>query len=128
MMAIIMSYLYPILFSLIFGHYNGWQWWDDLDGVEDRYKAKGKWKRASVILRSVAYLGAALMCHFRWFDLYHFLAGIAISLPLFDIAINITRGMPLFYLGTTSKTDTLGKWKWITYAILIITTLIVAIA
>jgi hypothetical protein len=125
-MTIAIAYIYPILFSLLFGYYNGWQWTDEQDGVYDPKKAKPRWKAASIAIRVLSVLAAPGFAY-AGLDIVHLAAGVAISLPVFDITINITRGVPVFYLGTTSKTDTFGKWKWITYAILIVATLIPAL-
>lgn len=125
-MSIALAYIYPILFSLLFGYYNGWQWTDEQDGVYDPKKAKPKWKGASWLMRGLCILTPALV-HFTGLDVYHFAIGVALSLPLFDITINMTRGMPLFYLGTTSKTDKLGRWKWIGYAAIIAATITITV-
>lgn len=113
-MSIVIAYAYPILLSVIFGYYNGWQWTDEQDGVYDPKKAKPKWKAASVAYRLLAVIGPFLPV-----ELGHYIIGVAISLPVFDMVINLTRGVGLFYLGTTSKTDRLGRWKWYSYAVLI---------
>jgi hypothetical protein len=128
--VIALSVIYPILFSVIFGYYNGWQWTDEQDGVYDAKSAKKRWKAASLILRGISILYPVLV-YFFGLNVYYFLLGVAISLPVFDITINLTRGVSFFYLGTTSKTDRWRfriKWKgkvlftinkWIGYAVII---------
>jgi len=124
-MNLFFTYSYPILFSLIFGYYNGWQWTDEQDGVLDPKKAKKHWKRASVVLRFLAFAFPVAVYYFPdIIVINHFYLAVAISLPLFDMSINLTRGVHLFYLGTTSKTDLLGKWKWFIYLGFIIITAI----
>jgi hypothetical protein len=125
-MSALITYLYPILFSLLFGYYNGWQWKDEQDGVYDPKKAKTRWKAASVALRCLALFGFIIPAFVpvSWSELP---LAACISLPVFDITINLTRGVPVFYLGTTSKTDRFGKWKWAGYAVFIIIALITKI-
>lgn len=114
----VLTYLYPILFSAVFGYYNGWQWKDELDGVIDPLKAKKRWKAASVVLRGLALAGLFVPVDFN-----HLPLSVAVSLPVFDMTINLVAGKSLFYLGTTSKTDRLGKWKWAGYGLLIVATI-----
>ncbi len=125
-MTIALSYLYPILFSLLFGYYNGWQWTDEQDGVYDPKKAKPKWKKASYALRTLAMI-APVVFSITGVHITHFAVAVTISLPLFDMTINRTRGEAWFYLGTTSKTDRLGKWKWIGYLALIIASITITV-
>lgn len=122
-MNLVLTYLYPILFSLIFGYYNGWQWTDEQDGVYDPKKAKKRWKAASAALRGLAVIAPVVFFCFPP-DFKHFVIAVAISRPLFDITINLTKGMPLFYLGTTSEFDLLGKLKWLTDLIIILLSII----
>lgn len=126
-MNIWIVYIYLISFSFVFGYYNGWQWTDEQDGVYDPKKAKKHWKAASVVLRTMVVFSPLLFTYFPVDWKYVANAG-AISLPIFDITINLTRGVKFFYLGTTSKTDRVGKKKWIFLLIMIIiTSAIVAI-
>jgi hypothetical protein len=67
----------------------------------------------------------ALSALFIRVDLNHLPLSVAISLPVFDMTINLAAGKPLLYLGTTSKTDKLGKWKWIGYGALIVATALI---
>jgi hypothetical protein len=117
-MIIAITYLYPILFSFLFGYYNGWQWTDEQDGVYDPRKAKKRWKGASLALRTLAMSAPVLFFYFPA-DFSHYIIALSISLPLFDTTINLTRGMPIFYLGTTSRSDLIGKRKWLIYLIII---------
>ena len=117
-MSILFTYLYPILFSAVFGYYNGWQWIDELDGVYDPRKAKKRWKAASVILRSLALAGILLFSMVP-VACDHLPLAACISLPVFDMSINLTAGKGLFYLGTTSDTDLWGWVKWAGYALAI---------
>ncbi len=113
-----MIYAYLIGFSLIFGYYNAWQWTDEQDGVLDPKRAKRRWKGASVLLRCWA-AAAVPVFHYTGFDWRDWILAMSISAPIFDITTNLVKGMPMFYLGTTSKTDLWGRWKWIGYCIAI---------
>jgi len=122
-MIIAITYLYPILFSFLFGYYNGWQWTDEQDGVYDPRKAKKRWKGASVALRLLAMSAPVAFFYFPA-DFSHYIIALSISVPLFDITINITRGMNVFYLGKTSNSDLVGKVKWLICFIIIISSVI----
>lgn len=122
-----MIYVYLIGFSMIFGYYNAWQWTDEQDGVLDPKRAKRRWKGASVLLRCWAAASAPLF-HLVAFDWINFVLAGAISAPMFDITTNKVKGMSVFYLGTTSKTDLWGKWKWIGYSVFLAIAITIKIA
>jgi hypothetical protein len=111
---------------VVFGYYNGWQWTDEQDGVYDPRKAKKRWKAASVLLRVIA-VSAPVVFYYFPVNIKHLAISTAISLTMFDMTINLTRGVYLFYLGSTSKTDRIGWFKWITYLIIIGLTIYLAI-
>jgi hypothetical protein len=116
-------YIGYLLFILIFAYYNAWQWKDEQDGVYDPKKAKPKWKTAGVFVRYIPFLFIYLPS-IEWQSIVFLLC---LSMPLFDMGINLFAGKHLFYLGTTSKTDKIGKLKWILYLVFIIISLILLI-
>ena len=95
-----------IMFSLSHGIVDGLRWSDELDGVYDPGKLKPKWKPVSAVMRLIIWVGFPLFIYVipeaTW---YHWLIAVVVSWPVFPIAINITRGMPWYYVGTTSVID-----------------------
>jgi hypothetical protein len=114
MMDTLGTYFFPLAITAVFAYYNGWQWRDELDGLTDPVQAKKRWKAASVVLRGLV-LASWVWYYFHPVDWRHMAIAAVISLPAFDILINVTAGRRWLYLGNTSKTDRLGAAKWFLY-------------
>ena len=114
-----MIYITSILFTLAFVLYQKFQL-QDLKSTRNVV-----WKTWAVVMKAIffAAVWVAQQNHSAWQD---FLLAGAICILVFEIGINvIALKQGVFYVGKSSKTDSLGKWKWIGFFIILAATIFI---
>lgn len=115
-----MIYVLTILFTLALVMYQRDQQ-QDLLSWERKHERNTGWKSWANVMKVIAFVMYELGKHFpaTWQD--YLLAG-SICILLFELATNkIGLNRELFFIGASSKTEKLKKWKWyLSFALLII--------
>lgn len=111
-----MIYITSIIFTLILVFYQKYQFLANRGVSNDKYHPLGLALRAAFFL---PFLGLILGFTTNLKDL---ILALILNGFLFDVLINvIALGVRPFYVGTTSVFDkTIGKFKWIIWAILLV--------
>ena len=112
-----MSYTIILLFTICRVMYAKWQFQD----IRGNKSASRKWHLWGWFMQAIV-IGGVLYASFQPFHWKDVALAAALSLPVFDIGVNLLAlGQPVFYVGNTATWDRLtGHFKWIVYLMLII--------
>lgn len=118
-------YILSIAFTWCFVMYSRYQFKDErkIDGKEhDQWHPWGAWMRGLFFMQMIA-------MHYVDMMLVDTNLALAISMPLFDVGVNlIALNQSAFYVGKSANSDRkLGMWKWPAYLIYLIGSIILKI-